>query len=136
VLGEVRRPEDSTFTRAVNVAVVLDDVGGGGDSARSAFATNQRSYERVQRGRDVYSSQVADPDGGDGLSEGVIDAYIQVAGSLTEVVAGLRGVLDMLEGWSNVHLVLRMLFPGEPLDVQIRRLRVVGEHVLPALRVV
>jgi hypothetical protein len=50
------------------------------------------------------------------------------------VVAGLRAVVDGLRGWADVHLVLRLLFPEPDLDLQLTRLAVVGERVLPPLR--
>ena len=76
----MRRPDDTSFTRGVNVTVVLDEDGGFGASARAAFTAQQRTYERVQRGQDVYRSMVPDPPGGSDLSERSIDPYIQIAG--------------------------------------------------------
>ena len=134
ILAGVRRPEDPSFTRAVNITVVLDEEGGSADSARGAFAAQQLMYERTQRGQNVYSSLIPDPSGGDELSEGTIDSYIQIAGSADEVVAGVNRVIDQLQGWSRIHLVLRVLFPGESTSVQSERLRTIGMWVLPELR--
>lgn len=113
------------FTRAVTVACVLDAPGGGADSARAAFAIQQRAYEAIQARRAVYSRSVAV--GAD------VDAYVQVSGDAGAVVAGLRGVLAALRGWPDVHLVLRLLFP-EPLEVQRERLATFGREILPRLR--
>ncbi|CAB4871850.1 unannotated protein [freshwater metagenome] len=134
ILAGVRRPDDPSFTRAVNVTLVLDDEGGAAGSARAAFAAQQLMYERVQHGANVYSSLIPDPAGGEVLAEGSIDSYIQVAGSAGEVVAGLEQVIERLSGWSHVHLVLRVLFPGEAIEVQVERLRMIGNSVLPQLR--
>jgi len=134
LLSGVRRPEDQSFTRAVNIALVLDEEGGSASSARRAFAAQQLTYERVQHGQNVYGSMIPDPPGGDALSEGSIDSYIQVAGSTSQVVAGVNRVIDQLQGWSRIHLVLRVLFPGEPTQVQVERLRTIGRWVLPEVR--
>jgi alkanesulfonate monooxygenase SsuD/methylene tetrahydromethanopterin reductase-like flavin-dependent oxidoreductase (luciferase family) len=134
-LAEVRDAGDPSFVRAVNVTCVLDGPGGGGASARRAFATQQRVYESIQAGRTVYAGLVADPaSAGDGLAGGDIDAYIQAGGDVEQVVTALSGVLDALAGWANVHLVLRLLFPEPDLDTQLCRLATFGEHVLPRLR--
>ena len=122
------------FTRAVNVTVVLDEPGGGAASARAGFAVQQRGYEAIQAGRPVYAGLVDDPGAADGLAQGSIDAYIQVAGDVDAVLAGLRAVVDGLRGWTDVHLVLRLLFPEPDLDLQLTRLAVVGERILPPLR--
>ena len=103
-------------------------------ATRAAFAAQQLMYERVQHGANVYSSLIPDPAGGEVLAEGSIDSYIQVAGSAGEVVAGLEQVIERLSGWSHVHLVLRVLFPGEAIEVQVERLRMIGNSVLPQLR--
>ncbi|QJY49628.1 LLM class flavin-dependent oxidoreductase [Pseudonocardia broussonetiae] len=144
-LAQVRDPADPGFTRAVNVACVLDTGDGAGDAARRAFARQQRVYERMQAGREVYAGLVPDPAGtdpagtdpagtGDGLAAGGIDRYIQASGDPDQVTATLLGLLDDLAGWANVHLVLRFLFPDPDLDAQLRRVRTFGEQVLPALR--
>jgi hypothetical protein len=133
-LAAVRSPADPGFTRAVNVTVVLDGPGGGAASARAGFAAQQRGYEAIQAGRPVYAGLVDDPGAADGLARGSIDSYIQVAGDVDAVVAGLRAVVDGLRGWADVHLVLRLLFPEPDLDLQLVRLAVVGERVLPLLR--
>jgi len=133
-LAAVRSPADPGFTRAVNVTVVLDGPGGGAASARAGFAAQQRGYEAIQAGRPVYAGLVDDPGAADGLAKGSIDSYIQVAGDVDAVVAGLRAVVDGLRGWADVHLVLRLLFPEPDLDLQLVRLAVVGERVLPLLR--
>ncbi|MQA13864.1 MAG: TIGR03619 family F420-dependent LLM class oxidoreductase [Pseudonocardiaceae bacterium] len=134
VLRTVRSPDDPGFVRAVNLASVLDEPDGGAGSARRAFARQQQIYERIQAGRDVYGGLVADPSGAQGLAGGSIDSDIQVSGDTDQVVARLRGVLDGLRGWANVHLVLRLLFPEPDLDVQLARLAAFGERVLPRLR--
>lgn len=133
-LAAVRDLADPTFTRAVNVTCVLDAPGGGAESARAAFAAQQRVYESIQAGRPVYAGLVDDPGVGSGLALGSVDAYIQVAGDVEQVVARLRRVLDGLRGWANVHLVLRVLFPEPDLGVQLARLATFGERVLPHLK--
>jgi alkanesulfonate monooxygenase SsuD/methylene tetrahydromethanopterin reductase-like flavin-dependent oxidoreductase (luciferase family) len=133
-LAAVRDPADPSFTRAVNVTCVLDAPGGGAASARAAFAAQQQVYESIQAGRGVYAGLVGDPGGAAGLALGSVDAYVQVAGDATQVVAGLRAVLDAVRGWADVHLVLRLLFPEPDLDVQRARLATFGEQVLPRLR--
>lgn len=133
-LLDVRAPEDTSFTRAVNVTCVLDGPGGHGDSARSAFAYQQRSYEQMQAGRQVYAGLVADPSGHD-LAEGSIDSYVQAAGSAEELVEQLMTLLRPLQGWANVHVVLRLLFPEAEPAAQLERIAAFSEQVLPALRV-
>lgn len=134
LLAGVRRPEDQSFTRAVNITLVLDEEGGSANSARGAFAAQQLTYERVQHGRNVYSSMIPDPSGGDELSEGTIDSYIQIAGSAAEVVVGINRIVNQLQGWSRIHLVLRVLFPGESIEAQVERLHTIGMRVLPEVR--
>lgn len=82
----------------------------------------------------MYAGLVEDPGSADALAKGSIDGYIQVAGDVDAVVAGLRAVVDGLRGWPDVHLVLRLLFPEPDLDLLLTRLAVVGERVLPLLR--
>lgn len=165
-LAAVRDPADPSFVRAVNVTCVLDAPGAGAASALAAFAAQQRTYETIQAGRDVYAGLVptagrpgrssegfstagpvtGDPTGtgsinpGDGGLAGAdpagggVDAQVQARGDVEAVVAALTGVLDALSAWANVHLVIRMLFPDPDLDVQLRRLRLFGEEILPRLR--
>lgn len=129
-LAAVRDPADPAFTRGVNLTCVLDAPGGEAGSARAAFTTQQRAYEAIQTGRSVYGGLVADPAGAPDID---IDAYVQVAGDIETVVAGVRAVFDALRGWADVHVVLRLLYP-EPLDVALRRLAAFGRDVLPRLR--
>lgn len=137
-LAQVRDPAGPGFTRAVNVTCVLDTDDGGGAAARRAFAGQQRVYERMQAGREVYAGLVPDPAGADpvddGLAAGGIDRYIQASGRPDQVTATLLALLDDLAGWADVHLVLRFLFPDPDLGAQLRRVRAFGEQVLPALR--
>lgn len=132
-LLDVRAPEDSSFTRAVNVTCVLDGPGGHADSARRAFAYQQRSYEQMQAGRQVYAGLVADPSGRD-LAEGGIDSYVQAAGTADQLVEQLAALLSPLRAWANVHVVLRLLFPDTHPAVQLERIAAFAEQVLPALR--
>jgi alkanesulfonate monooxygenase SsuD/methylene tetrahydromethanopterin reductase-like flavin-dependent oxidoreductase (luciferase family) len=133
-LAAVRDPGAPGFVRAVNVTCVLDAPGGGAASARAGFAAQQQVYESIQAGRTVYAGLVADPAGTQGLALGDIDAYIQVAGDVEQVVAGLGAVLDALRDWAEVHLVLRLLFPEPDLDVQLLRLATFGDQIVPRLR--
>jgi alkanesulfonate monooxygenase SsuD/methylene tetrahydromethanopterin reductase-like flavin-dependent oxidoreductase (luciferase family) len=133
-LAGVLDPAAPGFTRAVNVACVLDAPGGGAAAAREAFTRQQLVYERMQSGRDVYAGLVADPGGTGRLARGGIDAYVQASGSADEVVVALTGLLDALADWPDVHLVLRLLFSEPDLDVQRRRLAAFGRDVLPRLR--
>lgn len=137
-LRTVREPSDPAFVRAVNVAVVLDGPGGGAGSARRAFAAQQRMYESIQAGRRVYAGLVPDPagagpDAARGLALGDIDRYVQVSGSADDLVAGLRAVLDRLRDWAHVHVVLRLLFPEQDLDLVRTRIATVGREVIPHL---
>lgn len=133
-LAAVRDPRDPSFTRAVTVVCMLGGADGGLASARTAFARQQRAYESIQAGRQVYAGLVADPTGAPGLAARGVDAYVQAAGEPGQMAAELSGLLDDLEDWANVHLVLRLLFAETDLDVQIRRLAAFGEQVLPRLR--
>jgi alkanesulfonate monooxygenase SsuD/methylene tetrahydromethanopterin reductase-like flavin-dependent oxidoreductase (luciferase family) len=145
-LALVRDKNDRSFTRAVNVTCVLDGPGGGAASARRAFARQQRVYEAIQAGRDVYAGLVtgpgragltgapASPGGEPRLAGGGIDAYIQASGDADQITATLTGLLDDLADWASVHLILRLLFPEDDLDGQVRRLAAFGEQVLPRLR--
>jgi alkanesulfonate monooxygenase SsuD/methylene tetrahydromethanopterin reductase-like flavin-dependent oxidoreductase (luciferase family) len=135
VLRTLRPPQDSGFVRALNVAVVLDEPGGGAAGARAAFAEQQRMYERIQSGREVYAGLVdGTKPAGEALVSGSIDAYLQVRGDADEVVEGLTAVLNRLADWSRVHLVLRLLFPEPSVEVQLRRLAAFGERILPRVR--
>ena len=141
-LAAVRNPQDPSFTRAVNVICMLGGPDGGLASARLAFARQQRAYESIQAGRQVYAGLVADPADSSKLAEsaesgvagGRFDSYVQAAGGPDQVVATLTGLLDDLKDWAHVHLVLRLLFPEPDLDVQLRRLAAFGDQVLPRLR--
>lgn len=141
-LGAVRDPADPGFTRAVIVTVVLDEPGGGAASARSAFAAQQRMYESIQDGRNVYSGLTGTgaggsgedgDDAGGGLLLGSVDEYVQVAGSADEVVRGIDAVFERLSGWARVHVILRVLFPEPDPAVQLARIRTLGRDVLPRL---
>jgi alkanesulfonate monooxygenase SsuD/methylene tetrahydromethanopterin reductase-like flavin-dependent oxidoreductase (luciferase family) len=141
-LATVRSPSDPSFTRAVNVTCLLGGPDGGLASARRAFARQQRVYESMQAGRQVYAGLVVDPSVADPsvpepsteLAAGSIDSYVQAAGDPEQVAAVLTGLLDDLEDWAHVHLVLRVLFAESDLDVQRRRLAAFGREVLPRLR--
>jgi alkanesulfonate monooxygenase SsuD/methylene tetrahydromethanopterin reductase-like flavin-dependent oxidoreductase (luciferase family) len=124
-LAAVRDPADPAFTRGVNLACVLAGTGAG--SARTAFARQQRAYEEIQAGRVVYGDLVDAP-------QADIDAYVQVAGDADAVVAGVRAVVERLQEWADVHIVLRVLFPEPDLDVQLARLATFGREILPRLR--
>lgn len=134
-LAAVRQPADPSFTRAVIVTCILGGPGGGAASARLAFAGQQRVYESIQAGRQVYAGLVPDPSAaGHGLGAGDIDAYVQAHGDPEQVAATLSRLLDDLADWVNVHLVLRVLFAEPDLNIQVRRLAAFGEQVLPRLR--
>jgi alkanesulfonate monooxygenase SsuD/methylene tetrahydromethanopterin reductase-like flavin-dependent oxidoreductase (luciferase family) len=132
-LRSVRRPEQSGFVRGVNIVCMLDEPGGHAASGRRAFAAQQLGYERIQVGRDTYSSLVADPRPDEGLAAGSIDQYIQASGTAGEVAASVRRVIDQLDGWRAIHIVLRLVFPGEDLDRQLERIDLVGRRVLQQL---
>jgi alkanesulfonate monooxygenase SsuD/methylene tetrahydromethanopterin reductase-like flavin-dependent oxidoreductase (luciferase family) len=133
-LATVRDPGDGSFTRGVNLTCVLDTPGGAAASARAAFTRQQQAYEAIQAGRTVYGGLIGDPEGATGLALGDVDAYVQVAGDVEQVVAGIRAVIAALRDWANVHVVLRLLFPEPDLDGQLLRLATVGREVLPRLR--
>ncbi|MGI5272341.1 LLM class flavin-dependent oxidoreductase [Nonomuraea sp. CA-218870] len=142
-LAAVRDPADPSFTRAVNVTCVLDEPGAGTSSALRAFAAQQRTYESIQAGRDVYAGLVDGPVTGlvTGLVTGSLNgpaapagAGVQAYGDADAVVRTLTGVLDSLRAWANVQLVIRLLFPEPDPDVQRCRLRLFGEEILPRLR--
>lgn len=134
-LAPVRQPSDPSFTMAVIVTCMLGGPGGGAASARLAFARQQRVYESIQAGRQVYAGLVPDPAGaGPELAAGGIDAYVQAEGDAEELAATLSGLLDQIDQWANVHLVLRVLFAEPDLDIQVRRLAALGDQVLPRLR--
>ncbi|MEO8695456.1 MAG: LLM class flavin-dependent oxidoreductase [Acidimicrobiales bacterium] len=132
-LQSVRRPEQHGFVRGVNIVCMLDEPGGHAASARRAFAAQQLRYERIQVGRDTYSSLVADPRPDQGLAAGSIDHYIQASGTAGELAASVRRVIDQLDGWRAIHIVLRLVFPGEDLDRQLERIDLVGRRVLQHL---
>lgn len=133
-LEGVRETTDPGFVRAVNVTVVLDDPDGAPDSARAGFARQQRMYESLQAGREVYAGLVPETEApGAGLTLGSIDEYVQIRGIAAEVIAGIDAVFAALADWAHVHVVLRLLFPEDDLGAQLTRIRVFGRHILPAL---
>jgi alkanesulfonate monooxygenase SsuD/methylene tetrahydromethanopterin reductase-like flavin-dependent oxidoreductase (luciferase family) len=128
------RPTRSPFQFVVNVVAVLDEPGGHAHEAVAAFEVQQRVYERLQRGRDVYRGQI--PDGADAseLTLGTIDAYVQVRGSAEDIVTHCRAVLSTLPTWGTPHLALRIVFPEPDLERQLERVHLFGERVLAPLR--
>jgi probable F420-dependent oxidoreductase len=132
-LRSVRRPEQAGFVRGVNIVCVLDEPGGHDASARRAFAVQQLGYEHIQVGRDTYASLIADPRPDQGLAAGSIESYIQASGSADEVAAEVRRVIDRLDGWRAIHIVLRLVFPDEDVDQQLERVALVGRRLLPLL---
>jgi len=132
-LQSVRPPEQDGFARGVNIVCILDEPGGHAASARRAFAAQQLGYERIQVGRDTYSSLVADPRPDLGLAFGSIEHYVQASGTAEEVAASLRRVIDQLDGWCSIHIVMRLVFPGEDLDRQLERIDRFGRRVLHQL---
>ncbi|NWJ72626.1 LLM class flavin-dependent oxidoreductase [Pseudonocardia sp. ICBG1122] len=132
-LGAVRFPCDPGFVRAVVVTVLLETPEGTTGSARRAFARQQRMYESLQAGRQVYSGLVSPAPDGDRLALGSVDSYVQVRGSAEEVAAGIDAVFASLAGWAEVHVVLRLLVGEDELGPQVERLLAVGRDVLPAL---
>ena len=134
VLLEERDPRDERFVRAVNLVCVLREPEGHPSSALRAFAVQQASYEDMQRGGGTYAGLVQEPTVPGGLAEGRIDAYVQASGDAGELAASIVEVVARLGSWSDVHIVLRMLFPGEPLALQLERIDAVGRSVLPLVR--
>ncbi|MBP2366562.1 LLM class flavin-dependent oxidoreductase [Pseudonocardia parietis] len=137
-LGPVRDPAEPGFARAVIVTVALDAPGGGAESARTGFAAQQRMYESIQTGREVYAGLTGTGTGtgstaDGGLLQGSIDEYFQVSGSAEQVVRGIDAVFDRLSDWAEVHVVLRVLFPEPDPAVQLARIRTLGRGVLPRL---
>jgi probable F420-dependent oxidoreductase len=132
-LSAVRDPGDPRFTLAMNLAVAGDDPAAGGDSARAAFARQQRRYEQVQAGTDVYADQLTVSAGAD-LDLGAIDGYFQLRGPTSSLVDGIVDQVAANRGWARQHLVLRVLFPDEELEVIRRRLAYLGDAVLPEVR--
>jgi len=132
-LQSVRRPDQSGFVRGVNIACILDEPGGHASSARRAFAAQQLGYEHIQVGRGTYASLVANPNPDQGLASGSIASYVQASGSAGEVAASVGRVIDQLDGWRAIHIVLRIVFPDEDLDQQLERIDLVGRRVLSLL---
>jgi hypothetical protein len=117
----------------MNLAVVGDESLAEGASARAAFARQQRAYEQVQTNTDVYADRLA-ISGGPELDLGEIDAYFQLRGDTPALVSGIVDHLSANRRWSRLHLALRAFFPGEELDKVRRRIRYLGEAVLPEVR--
>lgn len=136
-LGDIEAaggPARTPFSLVVNVAAILDEPGGHGAAALGAFDAQQRVYEGIQVGRDVYGGQVPGSTDDGGLTLGTIDAYVQVRGSADVIVEYCQKVLDSLPSWSAPHLALRIIFPEPDLTQQIERIEAFGERVLRPLR--
>lgn len=129
------------FTFGLNVTVVLTDPGGHPASALEGFAYQQRTYERMQQGTDVYAGRITtDADGSDaaaaagGLALGTIDRYVHAHGSGEDLVEALLGYVRRLSGWPQLHVALRALFPERDPRHQQERIARLGADVLGPLR--
>jgi len=132
-LEEILDPADPSFTFAMNLAVVGDEPSAEGASARTAFARQQRSYERVQTDTDVYADRLTISAGPE-LDLGEIEAYFQVLGDTAALIGGITDTLAANSRWSRLHVALRAFFPDEELEKVLRRVRYLGETVLPGVR--
>lgn len=129
-LATVRKPQDGSFTVGVNLLVSLNGTPAETDRARAGFHHQQLVYEQIQRGRDVFAGRVGP------ATPGRLDVgrYFQAAGDVDEVVAQVTAALTPLREWASVHVVLRALFPETDLASQLRRIRRLGEQVIPQVR--
>lgn len=135
LLGEERSPgPNDPFTVGVNLITVLDAPDGHPGAALEALTRQQLSYEQLQRTDDPYGGKVAVGAADAALALGAVDRYVHLRGDPQAITAAVTRYRAALAPWSNVHLVLRALFPEPHLDRQVERLGALGRDVLPTLR--
>lgn len=124
-------PAARPFTVAVNAIVILTDDRSDASSLRAGFRTAQRSYEDAQRDGIAHAGLVSG--GATQWTDAEVDGLAQAVGTPKEVVGALRQLIDRLPPADEHHLVLRVLFPEDDLDTQLRRIGRLGA-VAEALR--
>ena len=67
-------------------------------------------------------------------TDDVILRRITPAGTPTEVVAGLRPIVEAFAGRREFHLVVRLHYPGMDFDTSARATEIFAQKVMPALR--
>ncbi len=117
ILVGVRRPDDP-FSRVLSTSRPCS-TRKVARRARPAARSSRRqpTYQSVQHGANVYSSMipgVLHPPVGTNCRRAASTPMSKIAGNTADVVLGAKRVIDQLQGWSSVHLVLRVRFPGEP----------------------
>lgn len=132
LLRSSRDPADAAFTLALNVMVMTTDDPRDDDSARQGLAHQQAAYEAIQARGLAHAGRVqvaAEP-----ISAETVTSYVHVYGTSEQVAERLVEIVGGLRHWARVHLVIRALYPERKLDVQLERVRRIGETVLPALQ--
>lgn len=132
LLEQERAPSDPGFTMAVNLLVALRGDPADDRAVREGFAHQQGVYERIQRGRQVFAGQVAEPVAEPGPAD--LERYFHAVGDADEVVDAVTAALRPLRHWSRLHVVVRALVPQLEVRAQVRRTERLGAEVLPRLR--
>lgn len=132
LLEEARPSTDPDFTVGVNLLVALAGSPQDDAAVRAGFAHQQRVYERIQRGRDVFAGRVDTPDETDNATD--VEQYFHAVGDADEVALQVVEALTPLRRWANVHVVIRALVPQTDLSAQLDRVERLGADLLPLLR--
>jgi alkanesulfonate monooxygenase SsuD/methylene tetrahydromethanopterin reductase-like flavin-dependent oxidoreductase (luciferase family) len=131
LLEEVRPSADPGFTVGVNLLVALTGTPHDDIAFRAGFAHQQRVYEQIQRGREVFAGHVDTPHDGESLD---VDRYLHAVGDAEEVARQVIEALAPLHHRANLHVVIRALAPQVDLAGQVSRVQRLGADLLPILR--
>jgi probable F420-dependent oxidoreductase len=131
-LAAERVPSDAGFTFGLNVLTAFTDNEDDAAAARTGLAYQQSAYEAVQTGGIAHAGLVttaAAP-----ISADTVETYLHVTGDPEQIIAAISRKLAPLSHWSNVHVVVRALFPEPDVGRQVARIERLGSLVLPAIR--
>ena len=108
----------------------VSDEGDAWEKVRAGAAHQLGVYDAWRDGSDTPENDRLDvPDLGDRLLRALTPA-----GSPSEVVAGLRPLIDAFGHRDEFHLIVRLHYPGMDFETASRAVELFGEEVIPALK--
>lgn len=131
-LAAERDPADAGFTFGLNVLTAFTDDADDAAAARTGLAYQQSAYEAVQTGGIAHAGLITTATAP--ISADTVEEYLHVTGDPTQIVASMTRKLAPISHWSNVHVVVRALFPEPDVGRQVARVERLGAVVLPAIR--
>lgn len=132
LLAAERDPADPAFTFGLNVITIFADDMDDSVAARTGLAYQQSAYEAVQTGGIAHAGRVSTATAP--ISADSIHSYVHAYGDSAEIAEQIAAKLAATSHWSDVHVVIRALFPELDINRQVARIERLGTSVLPAIR--